>query len=81
MATVAPTIPDGCDMPYRDGRMDTNFASLSNACHHTGGSYPCHLVDGLSVGLPVIGPARAEAVVLGVWRTLEQVAPNDVQRS
>jgi Asp-tRNA(Asn)/Glu-tRNA(Gln) amidotransferase A subunit family amidase len=75
MATVAPPIPDGWEMPYADGHMGTNFTAMSNVCRQTAASYPCGLVDGLPVGLQVIGPGRSEAVVLRVCRALELAVP------
>jgi Asp-tRNA(Asn)/Glu-tRNA(Gln) amidotransferase A subunit family amidase len=81
MATVAPLVPDGWEMPYPDGHMGTNFTSIANVGKLTAASYPCGLVDGLPAGLQVIGPPRAEALVLRVCRALEHVAPYDAPLS
>jgi len=75
MATTAPPIPPDWEMPYRDERMGTNFTSMSNVCRQAALSYPVGLVEGLPVGLQIIGPSLSEALVLRVARALEQVRP------
>jgi len=75
MACIAPRIPDEWEMPYSDERMGTNFTSLSNVCRQAALSYPVGLVEGMPVGLQIIGPSRSEGLVLRVARALEQQRP------
>ena len=75
MAVVAPIAPEGWGSPYSDPFMGTNFTFLANATGCPAASVPCGLVDGLPVGLQVVGRPGAEATVLRVCRALEQQQP------
>jgi Asp-tRNA(Asn)/Glu-tRNA(Gln) amidotransferase A subunit family amidase len=55
--------------------MGTNFTAVVNFARLTAASYPCGLVEGLPVGLQVIGRAGAETTVLRICRALEEVQP------
>jgi len=73
MAEVAPAVPDGWLDPYARHDMGTTFTSLVNITENCAASVPCGQVDGLPVGVQVIGPRLHEARVLKVCRVLEQV--------
>jgi len=75
MATVAPIAPRGWATPYDDPYMGTNFTFLANALGCTAASVPCGLVDGMPVGLQIIGRPDAEATVLRVARAYEHAQP------
>ena len=72
MPVVAPVAPEGWDTPYDDPYMGTNFTFLANATGCTAASVPCGFVDGLPVGLQVIGRSGDEAAVLRVCRAFER---------
>ena len=44
-------------------------------------SVPCGLVDGMPVGMQIIGPARGEQRVLDVGQVLESTAPLGLHRA
>jgi Asp-tRNA(Asn)/Glu-tRNA(Gln) amidotransferase A subunit family amidase len=73
MATVAPVAPDGWATPYADPYMGTNFTFIANSTGCPAASVPAGLVDGLPVGLQVIGRPGDEATVLRVCRAVENV--------
>ena len=75
MATVAPIAPAGWATPYADPYMGTNFTFIANSTGCPAASVPCGLVDGLPVGLQVIGRPGDEATVLRVCRALETALP------
>ena len=75
MATVAPVAPAGWATPYADPYMGTNFTFIANSTGCPAASVPCGLVDGLPVGLQVIGRPGDEATVLRVCRVLEAALP------
>ena len=75
MATVAPVAPAGWASPYSDPYMGTNFTFIANSTGCPAASLPCGLVDGLPVGLQIIGPPGDEATVLRVCRALEAALP------
>jgi Asp-tRNA(Asn)/Glu-tRNA(Gln) amidotransferase A subunit family amidase len=75
MATVAPVAPAGWATPYADPYMGTNFTFIANSTGCPAASVPCGLVDGLPVGLQIIGRPGDEATVLRVCRALEAAAP------
>jgi len=76
MPLVAPIAPPGWVTPYADPFMGTNFTFLANATGCTAASVPCGFVDGLPVGLQVIGRPRDEATVLKVCKAIESAHPN-----
>ena len=75
MSTVAPTAPPGWATPYADHYMGTNFTFIANATGCPAVSIPCGLVDGLPVGLQVIGRPGDEGTVLRVCQALVSAAP------
>jgi Asp-tRNA(Asn)/Glu-tRNA(Gln) amidotransferase A subunit family amidase len=75
VAWPAPVAPEDWVTPYPDTRMGTNFTALVNFARLTAATYPVGLVEGLPVGLQMIGPARSEAMLLRVARSLEAVLP------
>ena len=75
MATVAPVAPPGWATPYADSYMGTNFTFIANSTGCPAASVPCGLVDGLPVGLQIIGPPGDEATVLRVCHAIEAASP------
>ena len=75
MATVAPVAPAGWASAYGDSFMGTHFTFIANATSCPAISIPCGLVDGLPVGLQILGRRGEEAMVLRVARALERVLP------
>jgi Asp-tRNA(Asn)/Glu-tRNA(Gln) amidotransferase A subunit family amidase len=75
MHVVAPQIDDGWDDAYDDPWMGTPFTAVVNMLRLTAMSAPVGLVDGLPVGLQVIGRAGDEATVLHVCQSLENIQP------
>ena len=71
MRTVAPPIPDGWASPYDNPFMGTDFTFVANTAGCPAASMPCGLVDGLPVGLQVIGRPGDEATVLRACRAFE----------
>jgi Asp-tRNA(Asn)/Glu-tRNA(Gln) amidotransferase A subunit family amidase len=75
MLDVAPLVPERLESPYPDDRRGTNLTMIVNFTGCTAASHPCGTVDGLPVGLQVIGRPGDEATVLRVCRALERVLP------
>lgn len=75
MADVAPIAPPGWASAYRDSFMGTHFTFIANATSLPAITLPCGLVDGLPVGLQVIGPRGSDALVLQVACALEDALP------
>jgi aspartyl-tRNA(Asn)/glutamyl-tRNA(Gln) amidotransferase subunit A len=75
MATVARVAPPGWVTPYADSYMGTNFTFIANSTGCPAASVPCGLVDGLPVGLQVIGPPGDEATVLRACQAIEAASP------
>jgi Asp-tRNA(Asn)/Glu-tRNA(Gln) amidotransferase A subunit family amidase len=71
MATVAPPARDDWASPYGDVYMGTNFTFIANSTGCAAASIPCGTVDGLPVGLQIIGRPGDEPTVLRVCRALE----------
>jgi Asp-tRNA(Asn)/Glu-tRNA(Gln) amidotransferase A subunit family amidase len=76
MPVVAPVASAGWATAYDDPFMGTNFTFLANTTGCTAGSVPCGFVDGLPVGLQVVGRPGDEATVLRVCRAFESAQPN-----
>jgi Asp-tRNA(Asn)/Glu-tRNA(Gln) amidotransferase A subunit family amidase len=76
MPVTAPVAPNGWATAYDDPFMGTNFTFLANTTGCTAASVPCGFVDGLPVGLQVIGRSRDEATVLRVCRAFESAQPD-----
>ena len=81
---VMPTMPitafaTGMDAPasgpYAGWTNWTPFTYPFNLSRHPAASVPCGLVDGLPVGLQMIGPAFSDEVVLTAARAYEAAAP------
>jgi Asp-tRNA(Asn)/Glu-tRNA(Gln) amidotransferase A subunit family amidase len=75
MSTVAPLAPPGWGTPYADPYMGTNFTFIANTTGCPAASIPSGLVDGLPVGLQVIGRPGDEATLLRVCYALVAAAP------
>ncbi|MGX7681201.1 amidase [Jatrophihabitans sp. DSM 45814] len=75
MAVLAPLAPPNWGSPYADPYMGTNFTFIANHIGAPAASIPCGFVDGLPVGLQVIGRPGDEAGVLRVIRAYEQARP------
>jgi Asp-tRNA(Asn)/Glu-tRNA(Gln) amidotransferase A subunit family amidase len=75
MPTVAPPIPSGWASPYADPYFGTNYTFIANSTGCPAASVPCGLVNGLPVGLQVIGRPGDEGTVLRVCHALESAAP------
>ena len=75
MAVVAPPVDDGWGTPYADEWMGTPFTAVANMLRLTALSFPVGLIDGLPVGLQIVGRAGDERTVLDVCRRLETVRP------
>jgi Asp-tRNA(Asn)/Glu-tRNA(Gln) amidotransferase A subunit family amidase len=75
MAVVAPPVDDGWGTPYDDDWMGTSFTAVVNMLRLTAVSYPVGLIDGLAVGLQIVGRAGDERTVLELCRRLETVRP------
>jgi Asp-tRNA(Asn)/Glu-tRNA(Gln) amidotransferase A subunit family amidase len=71
MATIAPLAPDGWAAPYDNSYMGSDFTFVANSMGTPAITVPCGLVDGLPVGLQIIGPRGGEAIVLRVARAAE----------
>lgn len=63
-------IPDEARLPY------VAYTYLVNYTGYTAATVPCGLVDGLPVGLQLIGRPGAEATVLRACRALERALPS-----
>lgn len=73
---VAPPCPtDPWAMPWETMDHYITNTALANILRLTAVSVPAGFIDGLPVGLQLIGPRRHEALALRVCRTLEQVRP------
>jgi Asp-tRNA(Asn)/Glu-tRNA(Gln) amidotransferase A subunit family amidase len=72
MAVIAPPAREGWATPYPDQYMGTNFTFLANATGCPAASVPCGLVNGLPVGLQIVGRPRDEATVLRVAYAVEE---------
>jgi Asp-tRNA(Asn)/Glu-tRNA(Gln) amidotransferase A subunit family amidase len=76
MPVTAPRRPeDPWALPFESIEEYTSQTSLVNVLGLTAISVPCGFVDGLPVGLQLIGPHGAEAAVLRASRVLEQQRP------
>jgi Asp-tRNA(Asn)/Glu-tRNA(Gln) amidotransferase A subunit family amidase len=80
---VAPVIPDDWSYPYGKPGMTTaqsirqyvKYTMRANLAACPAASVPCGFVDGLPVGLQVIGRPGDELTVLRVARALEELLP------
>jgi Asp-tRNA(Asn)/Glu-tRNA(Gln) amidotransferase A subunit family amidase len=75
MHVVAPEVDEGWGSPYDDPWMGTPFTAVVNMLRLTAISYPVGILNGMPVGLQVIGRARDEAALLQVCERLEAVQP------
>jgi Asp-tRNA(Asn)/Glu-tRNA(Gln) amidotransferase A subunit family amidase len=80
---IAPVIPDDWSYPYaaREAgpaeaiRQYVKYTMRVNLAGCCAASVPCGFVDGMPVGLQVIGRSGEEAIVLRVARALEGIMP------
>jgi len=75
LPVVAPVLTEGSGDLYPEFCCGTYFTAIVNVAELPAASYPCGLLDGLPVGLQVIGPPGREDRVLRILRTLEQALP------
>jgi Asp-tRNA(Asn)/Glu-tRNA(Gln) amidotransferase A subunit family amidase len=72
---VPPILPADMSDPYRTGRCGTSFLAIANVLGLPALSYPAGLVEGLPVGLQIIGRPGREDEVLRAARALERLQP------
>ena len=77
---IAPLIPDGeWDQPYIDkysiDHISTNYTYIANVLGLPAASVPCGFVDGMPVGLQIIGPRLADAEVFAAAYAFSQIKP------
>lgn len=73
---TAPRCPhDDWSMPFESIGEYVANTGLVNVLGLTGVSVPCGFLEGLPVGLQIIGPRSSEALALRIARALEQVRP------
>jgi Asp-tRNA(Asn)/Glu-tRNA(Gln) amidotransferase A subunit family amidase len=72
---VPPILPADMSDPYRTGRCGTAFLAIANVLGLPALSYPAGLVEGLPVGLQIIGRPGREDEVLRAARALERLQP------
>jgi len=77
---IAPLIPDGeWDQPYTDtysiDHISTNYTYIANVLGLPAASVPCGLVDGMPVGLQIIGPHLADERVFRAAKTFSELMP------
>jgi Asp-tRNA(Asn)/Glu-tRNA(Gln) amidotransferase A subunit family amidase len=75
MPVVAPLLPPGIADPYPEFCCGTYFTAIANLAELPAASYPCGLLDGLPVGLQIIGKPGREDTILQLCRALEKVLP------
>jgi Asp-tRNA(Asn)/Glu-tRNA(Gln) amidotransferase A subunit family amidase len=74
LPVVAPILPEGLADPYpRKFCSGTYYTAVANLAELPAASFPCGLLDGLPVGLQVIGKPGREDTVLRICRALERV--------
>src|SRR5262249_2014949 len=72
---IAPILPADMSDPYPTGRCGTSFTAISNVLGLPSLSFPAGVVDGLPVGLQIIGRPGREDEVLRIARALEKLQP------
>lgn len=77
---IAPLIPVGeWDQPYTDAysidHISTNYTYIANVLGLPAASVPCGLVDGMPVGLQIIGPRLADERVFRAAKTFSELMP------
>ncbi len=77
---IAPLIPDGeWDQPYTDkysiDHISTNYTYIANVLGLPAASVPCGFVDGMPVGLQIIGPRLADAEVFAAAHAFSRIQP------
>jgi Asp-tRNA(Asn)/Glu-tRNA(Gln) amidotransferase A subunit family amidase len=76
MAVVAPPAPeDPWANPFTSTALYTGLTSLVNLAGTTAATVPCGFVNGLPVGLQLLGPAGSEALVLRASHAFERARP------
>jgi Asp-tRNA(Asn)/Glu-tRNA(Gln) amidotransferase A subunit family amidase len=74
LPVVAPILPEGLGDPYpKKFCSGTYYTAAANLAELPAASFPCGLLDGLPVGLQVIGKPGREDTVLRICRALERV--------
>ncbi|GAB3101993.1 amidase [Aestuariicella hydrocarbonica] len=80
MGLVAPKVPEGeWDQPYTDShyatRMGTPYTYICNVLGLPAISVPCGFIDGLPIGLQIIGPRFADTRVMAAAQTFSEIQP------
>lgn len=80
MGLVAPQIPAGeWDQPYADSyyaaRMGTPYTYICNVLGLPAISVPCGFIDGLPIGLQIIGPRFSDTRVMAAAQTFSEIQP------
>lgn len=76
---TAPKIPDGWQQPYEhplfEHQISTPFTHIANVLGLPAASVPCGFVDGLPIGLQIIGRRLEDAKVLRVAQSFAEIQP------
>lgn len=77
---IAPLIPEGeWEQPYTDkysiDHISTNYTYIANVLGLPAASVPCGFVDGMPVGLQIIGPRLADERVFRAAKTFSELMP------
>lgn len=75
LPVVAPILPEGLADPYPTFCCGTFYTAIANLLMLPALSFPAGLVDGMPVGLQVMGRHGREDQVLQIARTLEKIQP------
>lgn len=75
LPVVAPILPDDLSDPYPEFCCGTYFTAVANLAELPAATYPCGFLDGLPVGLQIIGKRGREDTVLQICRALEKTLP------
>ena len=78
LPVVAPLLPEGMADPYPSFCCGTYFTAIANLLMLPALSFPAGLVNGMPVGLQIMGRHGREDQVLRIARALERIQPFDV---
>ena len=76
---IAPLVPEGWQQPYEHPlfaeQISTPFTHIANILGLPAASVPCGFVDGMPIGMQVIGPRFNDAEVLQAARVFAELQP------